>query len=330
MNNVKVVVTDFEYDTFLPEKEVFDNLGIELTFEQCKTERDVIDKCKDADALLNQYAPITKEVIDQLDQCKVISRYGIGVNTVDIEAANEKGIVVGNVTDYCLDEVSDHAMALLLSCVRKTVLLNNRVKEGIWNFNEAAPIFRIRGTTLGLIGFGNIPQTLAKKAQAFGLNVIAYDPFVSPAIAEELNVNLASLEDVCEASDYISIHLPLNKKTEKMISYPEFNKMKQTSFIINTARGGVIDETALIEALQEGKIAGAGLDVLEKEPIEKSNPLLSMDNVILNPHAAFYSQEAEAELKRKAAQNITDVLSGYFPTYMVNSELKDKLDLKEK
>ncbi|SEN29590.1 D-3-phosphoglycerate dehydrogenase [Mesobacillus persicus] len=330
MSEFKVVVTDYEYDTFVPEEQVLNKLGIKLTFAQCKTEDEVIDACKDADALINQYAPISRKVIENLENCKVISRYGVGFNTIDIDAATEKGIIVGNVTDYCLDEVSDHAMALLLSSVRKVTLMNNAVKNGNWDFKVAVPIFRLRGRTLGLVGFGNIPQTVAKKAQAFGINVIAYDPFVPEAVAKNMNVELVSLDQLCEQSDYISVHTPLNQHTQGMISHDQFNKMKKEAFIINTARGPVIDEKALIQALQEGKIAGAGLDVLEVEPVEQENPLLKMDNVILNPHSAFYSVEAEAELKRKTAENVADVLSGYYPTYLVNKAVKEKVTLNEK
>lgn len=329
MSKFKVVVTDFEYDTFVPENEVLKPLGIELTFEQCKTEEDVIEKCKDADALLNQYAPLSRKVIESLENCKVISRYGIGFNTVDIEAATEKGIMIGNVTDYCLDEVSDHAMALILNCARKVTLMNNSVKSGTWNFNVSKPIFRLRGRTLGLVGFGNIPQTVSKKAQAFGLNVIAYDPFVPAEVALNQNVKLVSLDELFETSDFVSVHVPLNNATQGMVSHDQFNKMKKEAFIINTARGPIIDEAALIQALQDGKIAGAGLDVLETEPIAQDNPLLKMDNVIINPHSAFYSEEAEYELKSKTAQNVADVLSGFYPKYLVNKAVKEKVSLKE-
>lgn len=330
MSRFKVIVTDYEYKTFAPEIEVLEKIGVELTFEQCRTEEDVIEKCKDADALLSQYAPFSRKVIESLENCKVIARYGVGYNTIDVDAANEKGIIVGNVTDYCLDEVSDHTIALLLSSARKITKLSNSVKSGVWNFNVSVPVFRLRGQVLGLIGFGNIPQMVAKKAQAFGLSVIAYDPFVPEAVANEMNVELVTLEELCEQSDFVSVHVPLNKHTEGMISDAQFNKMKKEAFIINTSRGPIIDEKALIHALQEEKIAGAGLDVLETEPIEETNPLLEMDNVILTPHAAFYSVEAEAELKRKTAQNVADVLSGYYPTYLVNKEVKEKVQLKEK
>ena len=330
MSAFKVVVTDYEYSTFAPEEAVLDKLGIQLTFAQCKTEDDVIAACKDADALINQYAPITRRVIEQLDNCKVISRYGVGFNTIDVDAATENGIVVGNVTDYCLDEVSNHAMALLLSLARKVTLMNSAVKNGNWDFKVAVPIRRLQGQTLGLVGFGNIPQTVAKKAMAFDLNIIAYDPFVAPERAAAQNVELVTLQELCERSDYLSVHVPLNAHTKKMISRNEFAMMKKEAFIINTARGPIIDEQALIEALQAGEIAGAGLDVLETEPIAADNPLLAMDNVILNPHSAFYSVEAETELKRKTAENVADVLSGYFPTYLVNGAVKEKITLKEK
>ncbi|MBO0588564.1 C-terminal binding protein [Sporosarcina sp. E16_8] len=330
MSRYKVIVTDYEYTTFAPEQEVLSKIGIELTFKQCRTEEDVIAECKDADALISQYAPISRRVIESLEKCKVIARYGVGFNTIDIDAATEMGIMVGNVTDYCLDEVSDHTIALLLSSARKITKLNNAVKSGTWDFNVGIPIFRLRGRTLGLVGFGNIPQMVAKKAQAFGLTVIAYDPFVSEVIAHEMDVKLVTLEELCKQSDYVSIHVPLNKHTEGMISYDQFNKMKKEAFIINTSRGPIIDEKALINALVEEKIAGAGLDVLEVEPIDPNNPLLKMDNVIITPHGAFYSDEAEAELKRKTAQNVADVLSGYYPVYLVNKEVKEKVNLKER
>lgn len=330
MSPFKVVVTDYEYSTFAPERAVLDKLGIQLTFEQCKTEDDVIAACKDADALINQYAPITRKVIDQLDQCKVISRYGVGFNTIDVDAATEKGIIVGNVTDYCLDEVSNHAMALLLSLARKVTLMNNAVKNGNWDFKVAVPIYRLQGKTLGLVGFGNIPQTVARKAKAFDLNIIAFDPFVTPEVAAAQNVELVSLAELCKRSDYVSVHVPLNAQTKGMISRDEFAMMKKEAVIINTARGPIIDEQALIEALQAEEIAGAGLDVLETEPIAADNPLLAMDNVILNPHSAFYSVEAETELKRKTAENVAAVLSGYYPSYLVNKAVKDKVKLKEK
>ncbi len=330
MSKFKVVVTDYEFKSFEPEKEVLDHPDIDLQFAQCTTEDEVIEAARDADALINQYAPISRKVIESLENCKVISRYGIGFNTIDIKAATEKGIVVGNVTDYCLDEVSDHAFALLLSLARKVTLLNNEVKDGNWDFKAGSPIFRLRGRTLGLVGLGNIPQTLARKAQAFGIEVAAYDPFIAEETAAALNVKLLGLDELCEQSDFVSVHAPLNAHTQGMMSTEQFKKMKKEAFIINTARGPVVDEKALIQALQEGEIAGAGLDVVEHEPIEKDNPLLKMANVILNPHVAWYSEESQTDLKRKTAQNVADVFQGYFPDYLVNRDVKEKVELKEK
>ncbi|WP_102346588.1 C-terminal binding protein [Bacillus sp. Marseille-P3661] len=330
MSKFKVVITDFEFSTLAPEEEVLATVDAELIRAQCKTEDEVIEAAKDADGILNQYAPISRKVLESLPNLKVVSRYGVGVNTVDIAAATENNVIVGNVTDYCMDEVSDHAFALLMSCARKTVVLNNEVKRGNWDFKVSVPIFRLRGRVLGLAGLGRIPQTLAKKAQAFGINVIAYDPFIPEQVANDLNVKLVTLDELCEQSDYISVHTPLMESTRGLIGEKQFKLMKKEAIIINTARGPVIDEQALIKALQDGEIAGAGLDVLEQEPIASDNPLLKMDNVVLNPHAAWYSEEAELELKRKTAQNIADVLAGYYPTYLFNKEVKETVKLKEK
>jgi D-3-phosphoglycerate dehydrogenase / 2-oxoglutarate reductase len=326
----KVVVTDFEYESLQPEIDVLSELDVELVKAQCKTEEEVIEACRDADGMINQYAPITRKVIENLTQCKVIARYGVGVNTIDVDAATEHGIVVGNVTDYSIDEVSDHAFALLLALARKVVKLNAEVKAGVWDFNIGKPAFRLRGRTLGLIGLGRIPQALAKKAQAFGIKVVAYDPFMPAEAAKELEVELLSLNEVCEVSDFVSVHAPLMETTKGMISDEQFLKMKKEAFIINTARGPVIDESALIRALEAGQIAGAGLDVAEVEPMLRDNPLLEMENVIITPHIAWYSEESELELKRKTARNVVDVLSGFYPDYLFNRDVKEKINLREK
>lgn len=325
---MKVIVTDFEYETFEPELEVLERVGLTLHYEQCHTEEEVIERCQDAHALLNQYASITRRVIEALPHLKVIARYGVGFNTVDIEAATEHGVVVCNVTDYCLGEVSDHTMALLLDSARKVTKLNNSIESGVWNFNVSAPLYRLAGRTLGLVGFGNIPQQVARKAQAFDLHVIAYDPFMDEAYAKERGVTLVSLEQLCEQSDFISVHVPLNEQTHHLISTDELNLMKKESILINTARGPIIDEQALIVALEQGQIAGAALDVLETEPIASDHPFLTMDQVILTPHAAFYSVEAEEELKRKTADNVAHVLTGKVPPYVVNRDVLSKLQLK--
>lgn len=330
MSKFKVVITDYEFSTLDPEEKVLSAVDCEFIKTQSSTEEEVIAAAKDADALINQYAPISRKVIESLPNLKVVARYGVGVNTIDVDAATERGVVVSNVTDYCMDEVSDHAFSLIMACSRKVVLLNNEVKAGNWDYKVSTPIYRLRGRVLGLVGFGRIPKTLANKAQAFGIKVMAYDPFVSEEVAENAGVQLVDLNTLCEQSDFVSLHVPLMKETYHMISDEQFKLMKKETFIINTARGLVINEKALIRALEAGEIAGAALDVTEEEPIQKNNPLLKMDQVIINPHTAWYSEEAQLELKIKTAQNVTDVLSGYYPTYIFNKEVKDKVALKEK
>lgn len=330
MQKWKVVVTDWEYADLRYEEQVLDRERIELVPAQCRTEEEVIAACRDADALINQYAPITRKVIDSLEKCRVITRYGVGVNTVDLEAATEKGICVANVPDYCMDEVADHALALLLTWTRKVVVANHHVKSGVWDFKVTQPISRLRGKVLGLIGFGKIPQALAEKVKPLGLRVIAHDPFVPEALAQEKGVQLVSLDELCREADFVSVHAPLTQATEGMVGSEQFDAMKPSAVVINTSRGPVIDERALIEALRTGRIAGAALDVVEREPISPDNPLLTMEQVILTPHVAWYSEEAAAEMRTKAAMGVVDVLlHGEYPKYLVNTQVKEKVRLKE-
>ncbi|MFC7062161.1 NAD(P)-dependent oxidoreductase [Halobacillus seohaensis] len=311
---MRVIVTDYEYDTLQPEEKVMKEHGIELVAHQCKTEEEVIEACRYADGIISQYAQITKRVINELQQCQVIARYGIGYDSVDVEAASERGISVCNVTDYCLDEVSDHTMALLLSLSRKAPFLSSKVKEGEWDFNQGKPITRLNKQTLGLVGFGNIPRKVAAKAAVFGLDIVVYDPFVK----EANGVKLVSFDELLKVSDYVSVHAPLNKQTEGMMNVDAFKKMKPNAMVINTARGPLIEEDDLIDALNKKEISGAALDVMTVEPPEDNHPLRNMDQVIITPHVAWYSQEAELDLKTKAAKNVASVLSGERPAYLVN------------
>jgi D-3-phosphoglycerate dehydrogenase len=330
MKKWKVVVTDWEYADLRYEEEVLRHDQIEFIPAQCRTEEEVIAVCRDADALINQYTPISGTVIAALENCKVITRYGVGIDTIDLEAATEKGICVANVPDYCKDEVADHALALLLGLTRKVTLANHDVKNGKWDFKVTKPIYRLRGRVLGLVGFGMIPQSLTEKVKPLGLQVIAYDPYVPEEAAKEKGVKLVTLDELCKQSDIISVHAPLTKSTRGMIGIGQFRLMKKEAIIINTSRGPVIDENALIEALSDGLIAGAALDVLEKEPIRPNHPLLSMENVILTPHVAWYSEESAAELRFKAAAGVADVLLyGEYPKYLVNQQVKNKVQLKE-
>ena len=325
MSKFKVMVTDYEYETLEYEEKVLGEIDAQFLKAQARTEEEVIEAApKDVDGLLVQYAEIGEKVFEALPDLKVVARYGIGVDTVDLEAATEHGVKVVNVAEYCQDEVSDQAFALLLACARKTVLLNNDVKAGNWDFNVGKPIYRLRGSTLGIIGFGKIPRKLAEKAAAFGFELLAYDPFVDEEVAKKYEVELVELDELMKESDFVSVHAPLNENTKHMVSTKEFKLMKESAFIINTARGAVIDEAALIEALENEELAGAGLDVTEQEPIEKDNPLLDMDNVIINPHVGWYSEDAQVELQTRAAKGVADVLVGNKPKYLVNQDVLKK------
>jgi D-3-phosphoglycerate dehydrogenase len=330
MRKWKVVVTDYEYADLRFEEAVFkayDN--IEFVKAQCKTEEDVIELCQDADALISQYAPISRKVIETLRNCKVMTRYGVGVDTIDLNAAAEKGICVANIPDYCVDEVSDHALALLLSWARKVTMADHSVKNGSWDFKVTQPIYRLRGKTIGLIGFGKIPQALAEKVKPLGLRVLAADPYFPAEAARDKGVKIVSLDVLCEQSDFISVHAPLMAATQGMMGEKQFALMKKEAILINTSRGPVVDEKALIAALQKGTIAGAALDVIENEPISPDSPLLRMEQVILTPHVAWYSEQSAAELRSKAAMGIVDVLIyGEYPKYLVNPKVKDVVQLK--
>lgn len=318
---LKVIITDCDHGSIEEEKEELSRIGADLVLAQVREEEEVIRACKDADGLLNQYALLTRRVLEHLPKCKVVARYGVGVDSVDLKAATDLGIIVANVPDYCIDEVSDHAIALILSLVRKTAFFNAKIKSGQWDFRSGIPIHRIRGKTLGLIGSGKIGLEAAKKLSSFGVRVIAFDPFLKTS---PLGIELKSLDDVLKESDFISIHCPLNDATRHLIGEKEFIKMEKKPLLINTSRGPIIDEKALIQALQEGLITGAGLDVLEKEPPDSVNPMLAMENVILSSHVGFYSEESISELKRRTAKNVSDVLMGRWPGSVVNQEVKGK------
>jgi len=304
------------------EREILAGVGAELIPSRSLTEEEVIGAAQDADAILHAVSPLTRRVLGQLKKCLVISNYGIGVDTVDVQAATQEGILSANVPDFCFDEVSDTAMSLILTVTRKVALLSNSVKRGIWDRSIAFPIHKFRGQTLGLLAFGNIPRTLVPKAKPFGFQIIAYDPHVSQQVADPYGVKMVDLPTLLQQSDVLSIHAPLTPETHHIIAEPELRQMKRSAYLINTGRGPVVDGKALYHALKEGWIAGAGLDVLEKEPPDPDDPLLALDNVVFTPHYASYTEEAYLELRTKAAQNVASVLRGEWPKYLVNPEVK--------
>ena len=321
MGKHQVVIIDCDHGSIEEEKEELGRIGAELTLAQVQEEKDVIQACKDADGLLDQYALLTRKVLDSLPRCKVVSRYGVGVDSVDLKAATDLGVIVANVPDYCMDEVANQTVSMILTLVRKTAFFDRKVRSGQWDFRQGRPMYRLAGKTMGLIGSGRIGLEAAKKIAAFGVKVIAFDPYLGKAPE---GIELKDFDSVLKDSDFISIHCPLNDSTRHLIGEREFGKMKKKPIIINTSRGPIIDEKALIQALENGQVSGAGLDVLEKEPPDPNSPLLKMENVVLSPHVGFYSEESISELKRRTAQNVADVLTGKWPRSVVNKEVKAK------
>jgi D-3-phosphoglycerate dehydrogenase len=259
--------------------------------------------------------------LEHLPNCKVVSRYGVGVDSVDLKAATDLGIIVANVPDYCIEEVADQTIALILTLVRKTAFFDQKVKSNQWDFRQGAPIHRTKGKTLGLIGSGKIGLEVARRISPFGVRVMAFDPYI-PKAAQ--GIELTDLDTVLKESDFISVHCPLNESTRHLIGEKEFQKMAKKPILVNTSRGPIVDEKALIQALAEGRVSGAALDVLEKEPPDPQSPLLKMENVILSPHVGFYSVESISELKRRTAENVSAVLLGKFPKSVVNREVMGK------
>jgi len=316
----KIVVTDDRFGSYIEEKEVFKELNAELIILNSKNiERDKL-QIQNSDALLVNLYPMSKDTITNLKNCKIISRYGVGYDNVDVESVSQKGIWLSNVPDYSIEDVSDQALALLLGNIRKVAYKDRMIRKGEWNLHSNQPIHRMKGAVLGLIGYGAIAKRFHEKSSAFGFSkVMVYDPFIKREIIANKGASPTDLNILLSESDYISIHVPLNNTSKKMIGKKQLDLMKKNSILINTSRGGVIDEQALTNALLKEQIAGAGLDVFEKEPIPNNSPLLKLNNVILSDHTSWYSEESLKELKTKAAMNVLAVLEGGKPIYPVNN-----------
>ena len=314
-----IAVTDSVFPSLDPAMAELARLDPEMRMAKSVAAEDILAVARDADAILVTYAKLPGELLRQLRHCKVIGRFGLGVDNIDIATAAGLGIVVTYVPDYCMHEVSDHAMALLLALARKIPFSDKLVQSGRWEMPAVAPLRRLAGQVLGLIGFGNIPRALVPKARAFGFEVIAHDPYVAADVFVACGVEAVSLETLLARSDAVSLHAPLMPATRGLINAAAFALMKKGAVMLNTARGPLIDEPALIAALDSGHLAGAALDVVAAEPLPKDSPLLGRDNVILTPHTAFYSVEALNELQTKCAADVASVLSGTPPVYPVKA-----------
>jgi len=311
----------------------FAAMGVDFVGRVCPTEEDVIELARDADAIIveGSQRPIPRSVIEKLSKCRIIAGTQIGYDSIDTVAAADRGILVTNVPGYCVEEVTDHAMALLLACSRRIVVLNRVAKNGEWGFGPNSSgikegirpgVGRLRGRTLGLFGFGAIGRTIVPKAKGFAMRVIAHDPYVDASVAAGLGVELVDWQTLLQQSDFISIHAAFSEETRHVFNGEAYRAMKPSACLINTARGGFIDEDALFEALSSGTLAMAALDVLTSEP-PVGNPLLTLDNVICTAHNAFYSPESLEEQWRRPAEEVTRVLHGQWPTAIVNPQAKE-------
>ena len=319
----KVVLTDYVWESVDVERKILGDLG-ELVPLQTKKPDEFIAQAADCDALLNTYAgPITADVMAKMPKCRIIARYGIGVDTIDLEAATAAGIIVTNNPTYCIEEVAEHAMALLLACARKVVFYDRMVRAGRWEVPPGKPMFRLAGSTLGLVGFGNIARQVAVRAAAFGMKVLYADPFVKEGQFPEPGKKV-ELNDLLAQSDFVSVHPPLMPQTRGMINDDAFGRMKSTAWIINCSRGPIIDTAALVRALDAKKIAGCGLDTTDPEPLPNPHALRNRENVIINPHVAWYSEAAMVGLQAGAPNEVRRVLAGEWPVNVVNKAVKGK------
>ena len=324
----RILITDIAWPDLDIEREVLAAVDGEIMLAGGGTPEEIIALAPQADAILTCWKDVPAEALDIAPNCRIVSRYGIGLDNIPIGRATELGMLVTNVPDFCLEEVSDHVMALLLATARQLLPLARTPERSSWTRDTPRPIPRVRGQTLGLIGFGNIARALVAKALGFGLRVIAFTPRLRAEDAPEGVEVTNDLSVLLAASDYISIHCPLSDETAHLIDAAALAQMKPSALLINTSRGGVIDESALIRALQDGQIGAAALDVTDPEPPSADNALLTLENVIVTPHAAFYSVAATAELARKAAQNVVTALQGDVPKTIVNAEVLEQANCR--
>lgn len=317
----KVVLTDYVWDKLDAETRILSDIAKIVSFKSASVD-EFLAEAMDCDALLNTYAgPITADLMAKMPRCKIIARYGIGVDTIDVQAATDLGIIVTNNPTYCVDEVADHTMALILALVRKIAYYDRQVRDGRWNVSDGKPIFPIGGSNLGLVGFGNIARQVAKRAVAFGMKVTFFDPAVEESPLHP-GVKKVSFDALLEQADVISLHAPLNAQTHALMNDAAFARMRSTALLINVARGKIVDTDALVRALDQGLVAGAALDTTDPEPLPAVHPLRDRDNVILTPHAAWYSEASMQKLQAGAPSEVRRLFDGTWPINVVNPAVR--------
>jgi D-3-phosphoglycerate dehydrogenase len=318
---VKIVITECDHDSFTPEHEVTDPAGVELVLTQSRTAAELIAGASGADAILVQYARITAEMMDALPQLRAIGRYGVGVDSVDVDAATARGIAVCNVPDYGTESVSDHAIGMTLAAARGIPRLDRGMRAGSFDLRAVRPLYQIRGRVFGVIGMGRIGTATARKAAGLGYQVIGYDIAAEPGAKTFHGFPSVGLDELLERAQVVSLHTPLTDVTRGMIGVDQLALMRPDAILVNTSRGGVIDGVALVEALRTGGIRGAAIDVHESEPLPAGDPLMSFDSVVLTPHLAWYTEESYDELKRRTVANVVAVCAGRAPRNIVNPEV---------
>jgi D-3-phosphoglycerate dehydrogenase / 2-oxoglutarate reductase len=326
----KVLITDYAWPNLDIERRVLAMAGAEPLVPKEGTQEELAALAPQADAILVNWNGCTGKVIAAADKCVIITRYGVGVDNIDVPAATERGIIVTNVPDYCMDEVSNEAMAMLLAGARRLFLYNTSIHNKTWAVKVGMPFPRVTGLTLGIIGFGRIGKTVAPKAQAFGLKVMVYDPYIDQKVITDRGCIPASFETLLKESDFVTLHVPLTPETNGLINEQAVRMMKPSAWLINTSRGPVVDTKGLYKVMKEGHLAGAGLDVLPQEPPDWNDPIFTLPNIIFTPHSAFYSEGSLAELLEKASLRVVEALTGKTPANLINPDVFKQSNLRFK
>lgn len=325
MSDFRIILIEHGYADTARERRIIEAAGGELIDAENLPRDEALRLCEDADGLLCRRIELNGETIRRFRRCKIIVRYGVGTDNVDVTAATEAGIIVGHVPHYCPDEVSSHAIALWLAAVRRVLATDRRVREGGWDVHRNEPIHRVAGCTFGLVGLGNIGRAVARKLAGWKLRLLAVDPYVEPAVAAACGVQLVSRGELLARADFISLHCPLLPETHHWFDRAACQRLKPGAILINTARGPLVEETALLGALESGPLAQAALDVFEEEPPPTDSPARDHPRIIVTDHTAWYSEESQAELQQTAAEEVARVCTGGLPRSLANPEVLRKL-----